>query len=452
VLTLTNTALRLHNVTLNGGNLNGLLDPNECSLLDVVLTNVSPDAVSGITASLETKAPAIAIVQPLSAYPNIAAGGKGTNILSFQIEASKTFICDTNTEFTLRLSTGQKGTFSIPIVLPASGIKGAPLAFTSSSPVAVPDLRTTNSPLSVSGIDRPLAKATVSCHITHPNAGQLEIALIAPDGTRIDLVSQNGAPGANYGSSCAIAGQTSFDDEASDPLASGTPPFTGVFRPDGRLAELRGFLGNRVNGEWQLAVSDRVSGASGTLECWSLTLYPAVCSGSGGPCELCPDRTVLGSISRDDPAQLGRLNRDSTNSVCVSSKVCPGILSETNSLRYDAYPFQNGESNACITVSVTAPCVLFCAAYLDSFNPTNICENYLADTGFSAFEGSLRAVHFRCLPMRASSSWSAKSSPTRPVPINCRSTGKLSSHFEYHQDRGRFRHAGLVHFRVRLQA
>jgi hypothetical protein len=48
---------------------------------------------------------------------------------------------------------------------------------------------------------------------------------------------------------------------------------------------------------------------------------------------------------------------------------------------YDAYTFVNGESNACINVAITSACGLFSAAYSNSYNPTNLCQNYLADSG-----------------------------------------------------------------------
>src|SRR5262249_18869393 len=54
---------------------------------------------------------------------------------------------------------------------------------------------------------------------------------------------------------------------------------------------------------------------------------------------------------------------------------------------YDAYQFKNGPSNVCITVSLTAPLAdVFSAAYTNSFNPTDLCSNYLADAGTSTQE------------------------------------------------------------------
>src|SRR6185369_7244764 len=48
---------------------------------------------------------------------------------------------------------------------------------------------------------------------------------------------------------------------------------------------------------------------------------------------------------------------------------------------------ENGESNACITVTLEADCELFSGTYLNSYDPANLCQNYLADAGNSVIGG-----------------------------------------------------------------
>jgi hypothetical protein len=143
-----------------------------------------------------------------------------------------------------------------------------------------------------------------------------------------------------------------------------------------------GTFGADVNGTWTLRVTDDTGGALGTLRCWSLFLSPAVCTDGGGACESCPERVIFGSLGPSSLEQADRLIRDGDPSICASNKVCPGPIG-AGTRRYDAYTFVNGESNACITVSLTADCNLFSAAYTNGYNPTSLCENYLADTGNS---------------------------------------------------------------------
>jgi len=77
------------------------------------------------------------------------------------------------------------------------------------------------------------------------------------------------------------------------------------------------------------------------------------------------------------------LFRFSPASSCGANKVCPGVAADATLRHYEAYPFFNGASNACITVTLTAGCDLFSAAYLGSYDPTNLCANYLGDPAVS---------------------------------------------------------------------
>src|SRR5262249_29336439 len=60
--------------------------------------------------------------------------------------------------------------------------------------------------------------------------------------------------------------------QAAVGLASGVAPFTGTFRPAGRLAAFNGLL---AKGVWTLEVSDNEALETGTLRGWSLTLTSA---------------------------------------------------------------------------------------------------------------------------------------------------------------------------------
>jgi len=56
--------------------------------------------------------------------------------------------------------------------------------------------------------------------------------------------------------------------------------------------------------------------------------------------------------------------------------------------RYNTHRFTNDGPDTCVTVVLTVPCTgdtneLESAAYLNSFNPLDLCENYLGDAGSS---------------------------------------------------------------------
>jgi hypothetical protein len=70
--------------------------------------------------------------------------------------------------------------------------------------------------------------------------------LISPSGTRVKLFADVGGFGDNFH-------LTTFDDSAPTSITSGTPPFTGTFRPQEPLSIL---VGEDVQGEWNLELTE----------------------------------------------------------------------------------------------------------------------------------------------------------------------------------------------------
>ena len=135
---------------------------------------------------------------------------------------------------------------------------------------------------------------TVTINITYPRDPDLTVTLIAPNGTRITLVS-----GAGTGGTQANFVNTVFDDLASTPIDSGGPPFTGRFNPEEPLKDLlTGGLSSQ--GTWTLEIVTSQGGKTGTLNNWSLQLTePLLSSGLG---EAVGDRaTVNFNIFTMDP-------------------------------------------------------------------------------------------------------------------------------------------------------
>ncbi len=62
---------------------------------------------------------------------------------------------------------------------------------------------------------------------------------------------------------------TTFADSAANPISSGTPPFTGLFRPETPLSAING---TNPNGAWILEYTDNVGGDSGLLKAWCISL------------------------------------------------------------------------------------------------------------------------------------------------------------------------------------
>jgi subtilisin-like proprotein convertase family protein len=138
-------------------------------------------------------------------------------------------------------------------------------------PQAIPDVSTINNTLSVA---QPFAIAdvNVTLNISHTFDGDLDILLISPANTTVDLTSDNGGGGDNY------AG-TTFDDEAATAITAGVAPFTGTFRPE---APLSAFDSQLANGTWTLRVTDDAGADIGTLNSWTLNLCANVANDAFG--------------------------------------------------------------------------------------------------------------------------------------------------------------------------
>jgi subtilisin-like proprotein convertase family protein/subtilisin family serine protease len=134
--------------------------------------------------------------------------------------------------------------------------------FTSTTPLELADDATTTSQLALSGLGTPITDVNVRLNITHTWDSDLDVFLIAPDGTRVELFTDVGGSGENFT-------DTVLDDQAAASITSGDAPFTGTFRPEGLLSD---FNGTNPNGTWTLEITDDFAGDFGTLNSWAIVI------------------------------------------------------------------------------------------------------------------------------------------------------------------------------------
>ncbi|NNK59151.1 MAG: T9SS type A sorting domain-containing protein, partial [Flavobacteriaceae bacterium] len=115
-----------------------------------------------------------------------------------------------------------------------------------------------------SGVPEGYVIDNVTINITHTWDSDLDIYIISPGGTEIELSTDNGSLGDNYT-------DTEFRADAATSITDGSPPFTGSFMPEGDLGAADG---QNFNGDWILRVCDDTSGDTGTLNSWSITFAP----------------------------------------------------------------------------------------------------------------------------------------------------------------------------------
>lgn len=99
--------------------------------------------------------------------------------------------------------------------------------------------------------------------------------------------------------------------------------------------------------------------------------------------------TVSGALTAADATMTPRLFRNDPASSCDAPQTCS--TSDSATFYYDAHWYMNNDSHQqCVTVTLDpqtctgSPTFLHSAAYT-AFNPSSICDNYLADIGASPF-------------------------------------------------------------------
>jgi len=99
------------------------------------------------------------------------------------------------------------------------------------------------------------------------------------------------------------------------------------------------------------------------------------------------------SVTTLSPVELGRLGRTGIPATCAGN-VCPGDLAGGANRNYDSQTILNAATlSRCITITATtsgctaAGAQITPAAYSPTFNPANLCTNYIGDGGASPTPG-----------------------------------------------------------------
>jgi subtilisin-like proprotein convertase family protein len=129
------------------------------------------------------------------------------------------------------------------------------------------DNQTLTKNLSVSGLPNNINQVSfgleqICLNINHTYDADLTIKLIAPDGTIIKLIDNNGGSGNDFTNTC-------LRSDVSTSIASGSAPFSGVYKPIEQIGLINN--GQNPNGTWQLEVRDNSNNDQGTLNSWTLT-------------------------------------------------------------------------------------------------------------------------------------------------------------------------------------
>lgn len=155
-----------------------------------------------------------------------------------------------------------------PATLTGTGSLSSPptTSFSSTSSTAISATATFTNSITVSGLPYNTISTNsiqkVCLDITHTWDSDLDIYLLCPDGTQLELSTDNGGSGDNYTQTC-------FTPLATTNITAGTVPFTGDFLPE--AGSFNGLNGCTANGIWTLQITDDAAGDVGTLNNWDIT-------------------------------------------------------------------------------------------------------------------------------------------------------------------------------------
>jgi subtilisin-like proprotein convertase family protein len=139
-------------------------------------------------------------------------------------------------------------------------------------PIPDADLAGITDTINFTGLPGTVCNAQVDIRIDHPYVGDLNVYLVAPDGTTVELTTGNGGAGDNYGigSTPETFVYTSLVGNPANPsITTGVAPFANFYQPEGSYSVLNG---KTVSGKWVLKIVDAVGGDEGSLLKWRLVL------------------------------------------------------------------------------------------------------------------------------------------------------------------------------------
>lgn len=280
---------------------NGAVDPGETVTVDFALQNIGTLNTTNLVATLQATGGVTSPSGPQN-YGVVVAGGPA---VSRPFTFTAMGMCGDMITATLQLQDGAMnlGTVTFTFTL-GTLTSGSVTAVYSSGNIAVPivDVGTTEVSISVSDVGV-VSDINVRVRLNHTFDGDIDMFLVAPDGTTVELSTDNGGAGANYGSGAndCSGTKTIFDDSAASSITAGAAPFAGTFRPEQMLSTVNG---KRSDGIWKLRIIDDFIGDVGTIGCVDLQIsrQQFVCCGVAGTPDIDPNPPVTITAENCAPA------------------------------------------------------------------------------------------------------------------------------------------------------
>ncbi len=361
------------------GDGDGIVDPGETASMILTAENFGLVGATGVSAVVTTATSGVVITNGNLTFPDIPAQSSAPSDNAVTFTVGNGVVCGTFIDFQVIYTTNE-GTFSDNFTVMVGQNTTSTTTYNSTDvPKPIIDVGTTTSVLDIPD-DFPISDINLTLDLTHTWDGDLDISLIGPGGSPVvELTSDNGGSGNNYTN-------TTFDDEAATPITSGTPPFTGTFRPEGSLSN---FDGLQTAGTWTLQIVDDYEFDIGTLLSWSMevTANTGVACINCGECPgitLSPATLPNGNIGTPYSQTITASGGTEPYSFAVTTGVLPqgltlssaGVLSGTPTIaESQTFTITATDSVACTgaqfyTITITA------CTFCDEFNDAILALNW----------------------------------------------------------------------------
>ena len=136
------------------------------------------------------------------------------------------------------------------------------ITMSSSDSKSITDFHTATSEIQSTGLEGTVIDINVQLYIRHSWNDDLDVFLMSPAGTRVELMTDIGESRDDFWG-------TIFDDEAEEYITDNFLSYGLTFQPEGTLAD---FDGEDPNGTWSLVIKDDERWDTGTLEAWSVEI------------------------------------------------------------------------------------------------------------------------------------------------------------------------------------
>lgn len=239
--------LQVEAVVVSEAGTNGAADPGESVHLGITLKNAGTLGAVSVGATLASGTPGVIIDAGSSLYGDIPAGGSAVNQSDFVVTIPGSHPCGDPVEFTLELDFTEESftTTTLDFEIGTGTVLGVSQSIEPG--LAIPDNNGSGvtSVMTVSGTGATVTSGfNVDIDLTHTYIGDLIVRLTSPAGTTVTLHNRSG------GSAEDIVGN-----------------YPGTLVP---AQPLSAFIGNPVDGNWTMFVSDNANIDIGVLNSWGI--------------------------------------------------------------------------------------------------------------------------------------------------------------------------------------